>query len=426
MSETNYHKTLEYIYTLTDFENSRRFKNITGFQNVEKTLDLLSINYKSKNIIHVAGTKGKGTVSYFCSYLMSKFLKQEVGLYTSPHLLSVNERISILENGIKRDISNEDFSEIATIVREVIEKNNIELTTFDFLTVMAMVYFENKGIHDIVLEVGLGGRLDSTNFCTPKVSVITLIDYDHANVLGKTLDKIAYEKAGIIKPNIPVVSSSQRKSARKTIEEVSRIKNCELTFINDIYKILKTEVNSEGTIATVKHIPSENVFNISTTMIGKHFVENILVSYEAVRKIFDIPAHYIQSLPVRIKGRFDILKLRPLIVFDVAHSPKSVNAVIENYLKILNYDKFKLIASFMNDKDIKRISKVIGKYRNYIQKVEIIKQTSSDGSNTLKSELSEIGFRNISVSDQVNCENINTLIIGSFRLYENVINELGM
>lgn len=411
-----YEETVNYLYSLTNFENSRRFRDIEGFQNVETTLKLLGIDHKSKKIIHIAGTKGKGTVSYISGFLLSRFGK--VGVFTSPHLSKINERISIFHNGIEKNISDEEFVYVASEVRSCIEMNNISLTTFDFLTVMAILYFDKKEVDYIVLEVGLGGRLDSTNFCIPKVSVITLIDYDHTNVLGRSLKKIASEKAGIIKPSIPVISSRQKSSARKVITDKATSVNSRIVFIDDIYEILDANVSIDGTRATVRYIPTDTIFQVRTNLIGKHFIENILLSYEAVNVFHTLDRSILENINLGIKGRFEILRKEPLIVFDVAHTPKSISNLLENYNTILGGKNFNIIVSLMRDKEHKKISETIAKYRDRIENIHILKIEANDGSNRLKKHLDKLGFGNVKIIDKVQMDLNNYLIFGSFRTYE--------
>ncbi|MFN4245487.1 MAG: bifunctional folylpolyglutamate synthase/dihydrofolate synthase [Brevinematia bacterium] len=414
----NYDEALEYVLSLTNLENTRRFDLMKeGFINVSKILEAIKIDYNSKKIIHVAGTKGKGTVSYFSSYLISKFSNLRVGLFTSPHLVSINERISIVQNGDLKNISNEEFAKAAEIIKRIKEKNNIPLTTFDFLTSMAMYYFLEKNIDVIVLEVGLGGRLDSTNFCIPSVSVITLVDYDHTNVLGKTLSRIAYEKAGIIKEGIPVISSKQKKIVKSVIKSISTLNNANVTFVDEVYKIDNIKISIEGTKASVKEINNGESFKISINLIGKQFIENLLVSYLAVNSIIKLSKSVLENLVFNFKGRFEIINRNPLIVFDVAHTPKSIDTSIKNYLKLVKYMKFNLIISLIEDKDIERISKVILKYEKHFDNVIILRLEEHDGSKALAKNLKSLRDR-LSIVENIKKPECNTLIVGSFRTYK--------
>ncbi len=414
----DYNEATKYLYSLTNLENSRRFELMRdGYENVKKVLGILGIDYKG-NIIHIAGTKGKGSVAYFSSYLLSKFCGYKVGLFTSPHLLKVNERISVLENGVESNISDEDFTRLVEIIREVKEKYSLNLTTFDFLTVMAMYYFRVfQKVDYIVLEVGLGGRLDSTNFCIPDVSIITLIDYDHTSVLGETLTKIAYEKAGIIKPKVPVISSSQRETVRKVFRKVAKQNDTKVFFIDEIYNILDVDISINGTESLVEDVKSKEKFQVSFNLIGQHFVDNLLLAYEGVRMLCDIPKNVLQNLKFDIKGRFEVIKKKPLIVFDVAHTPMSVDVVLRNFVSLKSCDKFDLIVSLMKDKEITKIAKVVSKYFNYIDRIFLLELDSNDGSKKLYDEIRTLGFRNVYKFKDFSISK-DTLVFGSFRIYE--------
>ncbi|MGC8870754.1 MAG: bifunctional folylpolyglutamate synthase/dihydrofolate synthase [Brevinematia bacterium] len=405
---------ISYLYSLTDLERSRDFSLMKeGFVNVEKALKLFNLDYNSKPIIHVAGTKGKGSVSLITSYILSKFHNKKVGVFTSPHLVSITERISIFDRGFKKDISESDFIRILNDVRKVKEENNLNLTTFDFLTVMAMIYFFKINVDVIVLEVGLGGRLDSTNFCLPRVAVITLIDYDHTNVLGKTLKKIAYEKAGIIKSNIPVVVSKQNKEVKELIKRIAESKNSKCFFIDEKYKIDNVRFKDFNTFAEVVNLNTNEVIKLRTSLIGKHFIENILTSFEATS--FIVNDSSILDIDFIIPGRFEILKKNPLIVFDVAHTPKSIKYSVSTFKKIFKGD-FDIIISLMKDKEIEKISKVL--YSSNVSNVYVKPLPENDGSQKLYENLKSLGL-NVSFLDKIEVKN-NMLILGSFRIYEEV------
>lgn len=410
-------ESVNYIYSLANLERSRDFSLMReGFLNTERFFKLVGFNYNSKPIIHVAGTKGKGSVSFITAHILSKFHGKKVGVFTSPHLLRITERISIFKKGVSKDISENDFVEIAKCVRKIKEDNNISLTTFDFLTVMAMIYFFNENVDVIVLEVGLGGRLDSTNFCLPKVSVITLIDYDHTNVLGKTLKKIAYEKAGIIKQNIPVIVSKQKKQVKEVIKRVAESKSSRCVFVDEKYKIKSVKFSISGTTAKVLRIDTGEVFKLSTSLIGKHFVENILTSFEAISVINETKVRDIDFI---IPGRFEILNKDPLVVFDTAHTPKSVEYSLKTFKKICK-GHFDVIIGLMKDKEMTKIARVISSGSAY--NIFVKPLSENDGSSFLYEELKKLGV-NVRIIDRLDIIG-NTLVLGSFRIYGEVVDFL--
>src|SRR5215216_4371641 len=204
--ETQYNQALDYLYSFVDYS----LKHISELARAEFNLDRMFAlmeelgNPQAKYpIIHVAGTKGKGSVSALCASALQA-AGYKTGLYTSPHLLDYVERIQV--NG--QPISHEQMIELVEEIKPAVAKIP-KLTTFEITTALGFLAFARNDVTAAVIEVGLGGRLDATNIVTPKVSVITSLSYDHMAVLGNTLTEIAGEKAGIIKPNVPVVSAPQ-------------------------------------------------------------------------------------------------------------------------------------------------------------------------------------------------------------------------
>src|SRR6185503_7521561 len=193
-------------------------------------MDVLGNPQAKYPIIHVAGTKGKGSVCAMCASALQA-AGYTVGLYTSPHLLDYTERIRI--NG--EPISHEQLIELVAEVKPAVAKIP-KLTTFEITTALGFLAFAKNNVNTAVIEVGLGGRLDATNIVAPKVSVITSLSYDHTAVLGDTLAKIAGEKAGIIKPEVPVVSAPQTEEALEVLERIAKEKDCLFVLVGEDVK----------------------------------------------------------------------------------------------------------------------------------------------------------------------------------------------
>ena len=206
-----------------------------NFENIINFFERIGLNYNKLKYLHIAGTKGKGSTAYYLSSLLMNSTNQNIGLYTSPHIFKINERIKVNF----RDITDEEL--ISIIDKYYYYFVNSKLTYFDVLTIISVIYFIEKSCEYVVFETGLGGRLDSTNFCSPIISIITPISYDHTKILGKNLKSIAFEKAGIIKNNIPVIISKQPKVVLNVIKEKSEEKNAKLYELNKYLdkKILK-------------------------------------------------------------------------------------------------------------------------------------------------------------------------------------------
>jgi len=413
----NFNEAVQYIYSLTNLEVSRDKKiPESGIENVKKALEYLQLDFFSIPTFHIAGTKGKGTVSTIVAYLLSK-KGNNVGLFTSPHLLSMTERISILNNGEVFFMTQEEFEDVYLEVREAKEKLNIDLTTFDFLTVMAMVYFVSKKVDYIVLEVGLGGRLDSTNFCMPKVCGITLIDYDHTKILGDTLEKIAYEKCGIIKNGVPVVSMYQKESVREVISNVAREKNSKITFIDDVYKVEEVKISRNGTFARIKNLVDNKVFDIGTSLIGEHFVWNILMAFEMIQEVLLLEYSLLNDVNPPMRGRFEVIKRKPFVVFDVAHTPLSIEKSILTFISLASTPRV-LAISILKDKEIDKISKVLSNFEKEFKEVYVLRiGDPNDGSEILKEKLKSLGIKALVIDDVNFIPDADTLFVGSFRSY---------
>ena len=223
----NYSNVIKYLYSLERKKGSK-----LGLKNIRNLLKKVNNPEKSLKVIHVAGTNGKGSVCAMISSILQE-AGCKVGMYTSPHLKDFRDRF-LINN--KKIIKN-DVVKYFLKVKKFID----EQTFFEVITAMAFLYFNDEKVDFLVLEVGLGGRLDATNVVKPLVSVITNIDIEHTDFLGKTLEKITHEKAGIIKKNIPVITGAKGKSL-KIIKKVCKKNHCKL-FINEKYKQINNKFN---------------------------------------------------------------------------------------------------------------------------------------------------------------------------------------
>ncbi len=340
---------------------SRRTKGIKlGLERMNSVLQKLNNPHLSYPSIHIAGTNGKGSVSKII-YSLLKAHGFNVGLFTSPHLTRFTERIVV--NDI--EISEEDVIRLIQKIKPLSE----ELTFFECVTLMAFIYFKEKGVDYAVLETGMGGRLDATNVVNPLVSVITKIGYDHQEFLGSTLREIAREKAGIIKKGIPVISASQEKEAEEEILKTSE----ESHSSNYIYgRDFKGELNSISLYGIdFDFYPSheaEVLSNLELSLTGIHQLENASIALKAFMTAY--PGWNESSIraalkSVKMPGRLEVISENPLIVFDIAHNPQAAEALV-NSLRILTEKKPILVFGVMKDKDVKNILK---SFENYAEKI---------------------------------------------------------
>mgnify|MGYP003600077626 FL=1 len=292
-------------------------------------------------IIHIAGTNGKGSVT---SYIESILLKSNysVGKFTSPHIMKYNERISFN----RELIDDNDIIKYFNIVHGFSNSKNIYLNFFEFTTFIMLLYFHEKQPDFIVLETGLGGRLDATNILNSFIAIITNISYDHINILGNSLDEIAYEKAGIIKNNELCLFADNKKELSDAIKSRTN------SYINviDKYNTVTYSLNKE-TFTT--NVTVDN-FKFHIPLFGSFQVNNFLLAYE-VSKILNIDNQTIQYGldSIDLKGRFEIVTESPLVILDSAHNEDSIRVLIDNLLYLFNKNEVVFITSLLDTKDIK-------------------------------------------------------------------------
>jgi dihydrofolate synthase / folylpolyglutamate synthase len=352
-----YKDALLYLDTFVNYEK-KGFKRGTELDlgRVRAALRRLSRPDGKYASIHIAGTKGKGSVSVFtASILQASGMK--TGLYTSPHLSTPRERIRF--NGGM--ISKRDFAEGVFFLKKKLGNSaNGKLTYFEIMTLLAMNYFAFKKSDIAVFETGMGGRLDATNVIKPVVCCITPISYDHTGVLGRSLEKIAKEKAAIIKRGTVCVSSEQKKSPLKVIEERCLQVNSRLILVGRQVNSVVKEFGPKGSLFDII-TPSGRYGNLKTKMSGKFQTDNAAAAVaicEEARKRTD--REELKEIEVRkgigkafIAARMEVLATSPFIVIDGAQNAASAEKISSSIRETFDHDKLILIAAFCEDKDIK-------------------------------------------------------------------------
>jgi dihydrofolate synthase / folylpolyglutamate synthase len=348
--ETQYNQALDYLYSYVDYS----LKHISELAKAEFNLDRMFAlmeelgNPQEKyRIIHVAGTKGKGSVAALCASAL-KAAGYKTGLYTSPHLWDYVERIQI--NG--EPISHEQLIELVEEVKPAVAKIP-KLTTFEITTALGFLAFDKNDVNAAVIEVGLGGRLDATNIVIPKVSVITSLSYDHMAVLGNTLAEIAGEKAGIIKEGVPVVSAPQTDEALRVLERIAKERNSPLILVGKDVKFERLTSSLDGQELVVSYQQSE--VSLKIPLLGAHQVENAAIAYTALKTSgISISEEAIQKGFSRVKwpARFEILRREPPLVIDSAHNRDSALRLRETLDEYFPEIPVILIFCALEDKDI--------------------------------------------------------------------------
>jgi len=311
--------------------------------------------------IHVAGTNGKGSVSHLLAAVLQS-AGYKTGLYTSPHLKSFTERIRISGQPVPEQFVVDFVEENKSFIEELAP------SFFELTVGMAFDYFAREKVDIAVIEVGLGGRLDSTNVITPELSVITNISWDHANILGDTLEKIAAEKAGIIKPGVPVVISERQPDVEQVFIEKAAQENAPLLFADDEYVIVPLDMDNTmvGTrqIEVTDVTDGLSVYPLEIGLLGDYQAKNLAGVLKAVDvlsgKGWSIPADAL-STGVRevvqltgLKGRWQILAQHPLTICDTGHNESGIRQITEQ-LGQLQHRQLHIVMGTVNDKDLRKI-----------------------------------------------------------------------
>jgi dihydrofolate synthase/folylpolyglutamate synthase len=343
---------------------------------IKLLLDYLGNPQDGLKAIHIAGTNGKTSTSRMIERLL-RSLDLRTGLYTSPHLVHPRERISIDGEPISVKNFEEVFNQVEPFLEIVDEKiPGGSVTFFEVLTAMAFVSFSDTPVDVISLEVGMGGRWDATNVLTPIVSVITPIDLDHQEYLGNTVEKIALEKTGIIKENIPVIVSNQSKDAAKIILAKAIENNSPIMREGIELDVLERSVGIGGQQLTIAN-PYGTHSELFLPLFGKHQASNAAVSLTAVEALLDrqIDHDLVQEAFAEFSspGRLQILKRNPTIVIDAAHNPAGIKATKQGITESFQFDNLILILAFMGDKDVNQI---LEELKGFAQ-VVILTQTNS-------------------------------------------------
>ncbi|MDC7223185.1 MAG: Mur ligase family protein [Spirochaetales bacterium] len=293
-------------------------------------------------VIHLAGSKGKGSTGAFLSHILAA-RGEKVGLYTSPHLIDYRERIQIIEPKGKGRFAKEGF--LLSSMNHIRQKlNRAELTggyptTFELLTLLAFLIFREEGCDFVVLETGLGGRLDATNVCRPVLTLITPIEREHCEFLGETLEEIAAEKGGIIKEGIPLVCASQKGSVLTVLEGKAKERNAPFSCLSSLLKDYSVSYG-DGGIMKIRYEWAEGLnypAEAESSLIGPVQAENAALAVAALGILDpDLPHEVIKAGLRRavLPGRSQILSTDPLIMLDGAHTPRSTEAIRDAFLEL--------------------------------------------------------------------------------------------
>ncbi|MBI4931166.1 MAG: bifunctional folylpolyglutamate synthase/dihydrofolate synthase [Bacteroidetes bacterium] len=342
----NYSDTLAYLYSRLPMY--QRIGAAAYKANLDNTLAICKLLGNPENkfkSVHIAGTNGKGSVSHMLASVL-QCAGYKVGLYTSPHLKDFRERVKI--NG--KMISKNYVEDFVTKYKSEFEK--IKPSFFEWTVGLAFEYFAKEKVDIAIIETGLGGRLDSTNVITPLLSIITNISYDHQNLLGDTLDKIALEKAGIIKKNGIVIIGEKQKETKKIFENKSKEMNALLLYAEDFSNAKRIECGLKGDYQKK---------NIPTVLLASEMLHPF--GFEINRKAIAKGLKEVCKL-TGLRGRWDVFSKKPFIVADIAHNEAGIKEVFKQ-VKQIPHEKFHIVFGTVNEKDIRKILSLLPKKATY-------------------------------------------------------------
>ncbi len=365
----DYKQTIEYLFSqLPVFQ---RIGKAAYKGNLDNTLALdkfFNHPHKTFKTIHVAGTNGKGSTSHMLASVLAK-AGYKVGLYTSPHLKDFRERIRI--NGIV--ISEQEVVDFVENHKAIFEK--VKPSFFEMTVALAFDYFSRQKVDIAVIEVGLGGRLDSTNIITPELSIITNISFDHTDLLGDTLEKIAIEKSGIIKPNIPIIISQTQPEIKHVFRDKAQENKSPIFFADEVYNVFdvayhKTKYQSFN----LRKKDGQTIKGINLDLNGiyqKYNLPGVLLAFDILNeKGYDISEKQIReglaitSSSTGLLGRWQRLQEKPLIICDTGHNVDGITKVLAQ-LNEIKREKLHMVIGMVGDKNIDGVLDLLPKDAQY-------------------------------------------------------------
>ncbi len=367
----NYAETLDYLYN--QLPMFTRIGAVAFKADLGNTLELCrrldNPQHKFKSI-HIAGTNGKGSTSHMLAAVLQT-AGYKTGLYTSPHLKDFRERIRINGQMIPEQTvvdfvaqHRPDFDEIAP-------------SFFEMTVALAFDVFAKEKVDIAVIETGLGGRLDSTNVTTPLLSIITNIGWDHMNLLGDTLPKIAAEKAGIIKPNIPVIIGEKQNEVADVFIRKAEAEKAAISFASEIYEVdgQWSMVDGDNFLnIDITHNLQPTTYNLQLDLTGSYQLKNLKTVLASVNELraqgYTITDGHIKTALRQVKtltglhGRWETISLNPLTICDTGHNPEGIAEVLKNIASV-DYDHLHFVLGMVNDKDISKVLSMLPKNATY-------------------------------------------------------------
>ncbi len=386
----NYKQATDFMFSqLPMFQRKGKAAYKSNLDNTHRLDKYFGHPHRKFKSVHVAGTNGKGSVAHMLASILQN-AGFKTGLYTSPHLKDFRERIKINGNMIPEYEVVDFVEKHAAIIKEV------KPSFFEMTVAMAFDYFARQQVDIAIIEVGLGGRLDSTNIILPEVSIITNISFDHTEFLGNSLQSIAFEKSGIIKPQVPVVIGESQRETKDIFIDKASLLNSAVTFADKIYRIDYSTISPDGLqIFNVKSQRSEGYENLSIDLHGMYQKCNVITCLSAIDQLqskgYTINRKHIYEGISRVgtatglAGRWQVIGNNPLTVTDTAHNEEGIKQVV-NQINTTAYKNLHIVFGMVNDKNIDKILTLLPNNAAYyftkanipraLNEIELMKQAS--------------------------------------------------
>ncbi len=400
-SEQRYREALKWIHGLS------RFGSKPGLERMEAMLYMLGNPHRQVDYVHIAGTNGKGSTAAVLASVLSA-AGYRIGLYTSPYLLSFTNRMAI--NG--QDIDCDELADLVGLIRPIVDEVTADErygqpTEFEVVTVLALTYFARQKVDLVVLEVGLGGRLDATNVVIPLLSIITNVELEHTEVLGDTVEAVAFEKAGIIKQKIPVLTASEDPRVLNVIKDRASILD------SPLYCLFAPCENGEGKVGSPVFNPrvitdqgqsfdysgfDSSYSNLFTPLRGRYQVCNAATALAAVELLakqgFVVDEKAIRQgmAGIHWPGRLELLKDSPKLVMDGAHNPAAIKQMALAIPEYFSFKRLILVFGIMEDKDARAMMSAIFPLADQVILSRASIPRAADPARLLEISLEETGF----------------------------------
>ena len=365
----DYKQTTDYLFSrLPMFSRIGAAAYKADLLNTIRLLDQLGNPQHKFKSIHIAGTNGKGSTSHMlAATLQTAGLK--TGLYTSPHLKDFRERIKIDGAMVEEDFVIDFTQRIQPLIEE------IEPSFFEITVAMAFEYFAQQQVDIAVVEVGLGGRLDSTNVILPVLSIITNIGRDHMNILGDTLEKIAFEKAGIIKDGVPVIIGETLPETKAVFKKIAAEKKAPIVFASEKRWVAEWQTNNHLLeVSVAKNELTQNHQTYQLDLPGIYQLKNVLTVIEAVEQLhsmgWPITHEHLQAALPHVKkltglyGRWQVLQQHPTVIADVGHNEDGIKQIVQQ-LELTTYNNLHIVIGFAKDKEVSNVLQLLPKTATY-------------------------------------------------------------